>query len=188
MRNVKSVFINLLHTFQKTSPPNDLILISFPFEPSPFQKQRTSNSFWSKVTICFRSEENGPLISYCLCNHHFSPLPVPALFPNPATHTTCPRQQLSQRDGLVRVHHGNMDRKLFFDRCRKGALRKVEFPAAVCGSSFRTFSYNSATTRDLQSYFLTQLRQWFIFLLTSPSSQLIAQGGGILLSILYECF
>lgn len=63
----KSVFINLLHTWRKTSPPNELtltcLLIS-PFEPCPSQKQRMLNSFWPKVTIYFWSEENGTQISY----------------------------------------------------------------------------------------------------------------------------
>ena len=87
----------------------------------------------------------------------------PPCFPTQPPTTTRPRQQVSKRDGLVRVHRGNKDRKLFFDRYCKGVLWKVEFPAAVCGSSFRLFSWIQPQQGTLNHSSLTQLNQWFVF-------------------------
>lgn len=150
------------------SPPNDLILISFlifTFLLDPFLSRNTecqipSDQKWPSTSGQNRMDHWSAAALVTNTSLHSQ---RPPCFPTQPPTTTCPRQQVSKRGGLVRVHHGNKERKLFFDRYCKGALWKVEFPAAVCGSSFRLFSWIQPQQGTLNHSSLTQLSQWFLF-------------------------
>lgn len=147
------------------------------------------NSFWPKVTIYFWPEQNGPLIGCCPCNQHFPPLPVPTLFPNPATHYHSPKTAGLKKRWLSQSSPWQQGNSSLTGTAKEpyGKWSFQQWSVEVASGFSPEFSHSKGPSIIVPSH---NSVNDFSSQLVSPScsNSSTARGGGIFLPIFYQCF